>query len=565
MTDTIMACHYFRMQRPLWALMLTRARQLGARRVYTPIPWSVHEIEDGRFDLTGITQPKRDLIGFVTLCGAMGVELALDLTPGPTAGANLLHHGIPGWLLRQYPEVRAKDAAGQMLSTPSFEHPTYLKFVTRWFEQVGQALKDRQAPGGPITGAQVSFDLPPDYVDFNDQISNVQWPIWLRKRYAEGGIEAINQAYGPPAPYRSVSQISLAEGLDSPAFQQDRADFLTEARVRLVDTYAALLQDAGWLPFEAIEPPAHAFQVPDDAIDVGASFQWAMEAPVQADGSLRYQFWAHKAQALAAIEAEQLPPDGQLIAAEAEPVTLPASIHCYRLCTNGRLDVQPLEAKEETAILRPMTIDSQGETDFYVTLSSPDTPLTGFLEDYLGALLAGQEQAVRRGAHLAEQLATALEPRPQPEPPTTQAPMTEAQQSLEEASLALRRAAASIGALEEAFSTALSKPQPVAESPLLLSLDGSQLGPVREACQAAAAQLTAAAQSAPTDPLTAALYQSRYQVLTGVTEDVVTLLDTQLRWLREGLSLGELNASARRAHHLIENVLYTLTSGVLRR
>jgi hypothetical protein len=142
--------------------------------------------------------------------------------------------------------------------------------------------------------------------------------------------------------------------------------------------------------------------------------------------------------------------------------------------------------------------------------------------------------------------------------------MTEAQQSLEEASLALRRAAASIGALEEAFSTALSKPQPVAESPLLLSLDGSQLGPVREACQAAAAQLTAA-QSTPTDPLTAALYQSRYQVLTGVTEDVVTLLDTQLRWLREGLSLGELNASARRAHHLIENVLYTLTSGVLRR
>ena len=103
MAETTIACHYFRMQRPLWPLMLTRVRQLGARRVYTPIPWGLHEIEDGRFDLTGITQPTRDLIGFVSLCSAMGLELVLDLTPGPAAEANLLHHGIPGWLLAPTP------------------------------------------------------------------------------------------------------------------------------------------------------------------------------------------------------------------------------------------------------------------------------------------------------------------------------------------------------------------------------------------------------------------------------------------------------------------------------
>ena len=135
--------------------------------------------------------------------------------------------------------------------------------------------------------------------------------------------------------------------------------------------------------------------------------------------------------------------------------------------------------------------------------------------------------------------------------------MTEAQQSLEEASIALRRAAASIGALEEAFSTALSKPQPITESPLLLSLDGSQLGPVREACQAAAAQLAEAIPST-TEPLTIISYQSQYQAIRATTEAVVGLLDLQLRWLREGLSLGELGSSAKRAHHFIETMLQGL-------
>ncbi|MCP4710357.1 MAG: hypothetical protein GY869_17175, partial [Planctomycetes bacterium] len=183
--NNLIAYHYFRLPRHLWELMLSRMRQLGARTLYTPVPWNIHEFEASKFDLTGITNPRRDLVGFVDLCAAMGFGLLLDLTPGPIANTNLLLGGIPGWFLRQHPEVQAKNDQGETLPTYTFDHPTYRKYVTRWFEQISQALDNKQHPAGPITGIQIAFAPTTDYLDHNDHITKVQWPIWLRKRYVE--------------------------------------------------------------------------------------------------------------------------------------------------------------------------------------------------------------------------------------------------------------------------------------------------------------------------------------------------------------------------------------------
>ncbi|RME46185.1 MAG: hypothetical protein D6796_09345, partial [Caldilineae bacterium] len=197
-----LALHYFRIPRPAWELLLVRLRQLGVQTVYTPLPWGFHEFADGKFDLTGQTTPRRDVVGFVETCTAMGLQVVLDLTPAP--GADLLHGGLPGWLLHRHPEIQARNRQGDPLPAPTLEHPTFLKFVERWYGQVGQAFDATPAPGAPVQ-AQLSAIAPtPNY---SEHVARVQWPIWLRKRYAEGGVEALNAAYAPPTPFRSVADV----------------------------------------------------------------------------------------------------------------------------------------------------------------------------------------------------------------------------------------------------------------------------------------------------------------------------------------------------------------------
>lgn len=563
--STLVAYHYFRLPRQQWELMLARMRQLGATTLYTPVPWSVHEFEDNKFDLTGVTNPRRDVVGFVNLCAAMGFNLLLDLTPGPISRANLLHGGVPGWLVHQYPEVRAQNAQGDPLPTYTFAHPTYLKFVSRWFDKISQALSGKQHPAGPVTGAQIAFNIDANLLDHNEHISKVQWPVWLRKRYAEGGVEALNTTYAPTTPYGSISQVSLTDPLTSPAFEQDRQEFIAFLHNHTLDTYTALLQELGWSLSEPIGPPSHGFQVQADPMDVGRSFQWAMGAPVRADGSPRLDFWIRKGKVLATLSADQLPPEVQIIPADGRSITPFESAACYRLLLSGELLAISNESEADEAALKTVTRDELGDTDFYFTLTSPQKPLTGYLDHYLASLLAGQIQTMGRCARLARQLAAALKSTPQPTTATPSGPsLTEAQHSLAEAELALRKAAASIEALEEAFVTALNKPQLVIETPLLLSIDGTKFGPVREACQAVAEQLSAAAATNVASSLTVAQYQATYQQVITAADEARATLAVQLQWLREQLVSSVLPASARSVHHYVEILLQSLTQGVLR-
>ena len=540
MKDRTVGCHYFRMPRHLWELMLTRMRQLGATRIYTPVPWALHEFEAGKIDLRGLTNPRRGLTGFVALCRALALELILDLTPGPIAEANLLNHGIPGWLLRQHPEVRAQDAAGNPTDQVTFEQPTFLKFATRWLTQVSETIGGQQAPNGPITGVQTAFDLPADYLDHSDHIAKVQWPVWLRKRYLSGGIEALNAAYTPAQPYTSFSNVSLADPLTSAPFLQDRAEFIGSIKTHAVQTYTQLLQNQGWAITAPIEPPPHGFQVPVEALDVGRSLQWAMTAPVRSDGTLTGHFWQIR-----------------------EPLKIPADptmtgMLSYRLEIDGTLVEAPTDQPT------PDSPTPAGLVDLTFSMTDPASPIEGDLGRYLASLLAGRRETLKRCTRLAEQLAQALQPTARPETPAGPFPLSEAQLSLEEASVALRRAAASIGALEETFATALNKPAELSEAPLLLSLDGAQFGSVRDACQATAAQLNSALAEAVPQPMTVIAYQANHQNLVSAAQEGVNSLSSQLQWLREQIALGTLPTAARTVHYYLETILQSLIYGGLR-
>ena len=83
---------YFAARRDDWELLLLRARQLGVGTVASRVPWAWHAPTEHAFDLDGTTDERRDLAGFVRLCGRFGLQVLLH--PGPLH-SNLLGGGAP--------------------------------------------------------------------------------------------------------------------------------------------------------------------------------------------------------------------------------------------------------------------------------------------------------------------------------------------------------------------------------------------------------------------------------------------------------------------------------------
>ena len=144
---------YFAAPRDDWELLLVRARQLGADTIVARAPWTWHAPRPGTIDFDGATDERRDLVGFVRLCGRMGLYVLLD--PSPLHG-DLLGGGAPAWLLQQHPGARARrpdgapwiDAGG--LPLPSPLHPALLTAARGWIAAFSAALRALQAPSGPI-------------------------------------------------------------------------------------------------------------------------------------------------------------------------------------------------------------------------------------------------------------------------------------------------------------------------------------------------------------------------------------------------------------------------------
>ncbi|MGV9214399.1 beta-galactosidase [Micromonospora sp. RB23] len=207
---------YYRDPAERWAAKLRALRAAGLTTVSFYVPWRHHEMEPGRFTFTG--PGNRDLVGFLDLVHAAGLW-ALP-KPGPYVHAELPLGGLPD---RVGPaggtgRVAALSATDEPLSAqgyplPSPHDPVFLADAGQWLRAVGDVLRPRIHPHGPVVAVQVGNEgwfgetgLAPDALDYSEPGlaafarrypglrpprpgaggDHAQWAAWLNESLAAG-------------------------------------------------------------------------------------------------------------------------------------------------------------------------------------------------------------------------------------------------------------------------------------------------------------------------------------------------------------------------------------------
>ena len=129
---------YYLYPRTLWERELVWLKNIGVETVEFSIPAGFHSPQPGEFDLTGLTSPRRDLVGFVRLLRKLGLRgWVRPLSPVPgLVGARLDAAQQRAWL---------KQLEG-VLATQTASHGGPIAFVE------GRVLAiDAAAPPSPVT------------------------------------------------------------------------------------------------------------------------------------------------------------------------------------------------------------------------------------------------------------------------------------------------------------------------------------------------------------------------------------------------------------------------------
>ncbi len=153
--------HYFRVPKTEWYDRLKKIKASGFNLVSTYIPWIWHEPQKGQIDLYGQSSAERDLKAFLDMVKDIGLWLLVR--PGPYVMSELVNSGIPEWLIKEHPEIRAVKEDGNFhpsMGLVSYLHPTYLNFVKGWYKEVFTLLKDYEHQcGGPIVMIQYDNEV----------------------------------------------------------------------------------------------------------------------------------------------------------------------------------------------------------------------------------------------------------------------------------------------------------------------------------------------------------------------------------------------------------------------
>ncbi len=183
--------HYFRIERQFWPTHLRKLKAAGANTVSTYIPWSWHEYSEGCFDFCGETNPQRDLLGFIQAVIAEG--LYLSVKPGPYILAEFQDRGLPDWLLRTHPQIKAEG-----LEMVTYLHPVFKEYIRKWYNALLPLLVPHQiSRGGPLLMMQVCnevglFNWLAGTAD-TSQVVLDYYHTFLSKSYRS--IEEMNEAY----------------------------------------------------------------------------------------------------------------------------------------------------------------------------------------------------------------------------------------------------------------------------------------------------------------------------------------------------------------------------------
>lgn len=152
--------HYFRLDRSDGADRIARLRATGANPVASYIPWLVHELPDGSFDLDGNTRPERDLAAFIDLCAEHWMWFLAR--PGPFQMAELKNEGLPYRVYRDHPEIVPVGWDGTPAPTPTVDYlsPAFLAEADRWYAAVIPLLAERLIGHGvPFIGLQPDNEI----------------------------------------------------------------------------------------------------------------------------------------------------------------------------------------------------------------------------------------------------------------------------------------------------------------------------------------------------------------------------------------------------------------------
>ncbi len=224
--DTIRAVEvqYYRIPRERWELMLLRAVQSGANAVSTYIPWIHHAPAPDVVDLTGVTAPERDLVGFVERCEAIG--LGFIAKPGPFCDSEMIGGGVPTWLIESHPDWWAVRHDGRPhrhgdSDDPrlGYDHPGAVAASCDWIRSVGTALEPFAGTGGrpgTLWAVQVDNEAPGDGMWIHEDgaapspiradLADVdRWRSFLFGRH--GDVDTLNRAWGTG--YSSLDEVAF--------------------------------------------------------------------------------------------------------------------------------------------------------------------------------------------------------------------------------------------------------------------------------------------------------------------------------------------------------------------
>jgi hypothetical protein len=328
---------------------------------------------------------------------------------------------------------------------------------------------------------------------------------------------------------------------------------------------------------------AHAVQVDPEPPQIGANVRWAMDAPLRSDGYPQRRFWAVKATLLGMQEGVKQIEGGTLVTgSEGHRVRLtrPAGDYgVYRLLLDGRLLDVPTRTRGNTLYLHYPAADESGETDICFLIEERAVALTGLLREYLVSLLMGRAQTLRRAGSMCQALAEAIsgeEPSIDDETRPSTEGLQAAEDSLEEARRATRRAAASLSRLERLASEIRGEiPAPSPAFPVLPAFTPQELGRlirVHNACARAVPALTEAARSIAAlcqqgesggEGLTIQSYRAAFEQVQVTATEAETLLAGALSALRADLAAGVLSSSAWPLQDWLTRILQGLAAGLL--
>jgi beta-galactosidase len=263
--------HYFRINPEKWDLHLKALKKTGANTVSSYICWDHHEIQEGVFDLTGKTDPSRNIVRFFELCKANGLDLIVK--PGPYILAEYSYNGLPGWLIKKAGSGVAKDIDGRIIGPDVFTYMSdeFLSYTYKWYDKIMPLIaKYQTTSGGPITMMQVCnevgiFQWLSGIADVNDPVPQL-YKKFLKEKYED--ITKLNLVYGTDyAGFDGVTlprfqvnnKKSFAQSYDYHVFYRKYLALYIDTLIKKIRSYGINVQLThnipGWIYGNASELP----------------------------------------------------------------------------------------------------------------------------------------------------------------------------------------------------------------------------------------------------------------------------------------------------------------------